>query len=656
MEIIINGKQAYLKKNTSFEYISENPLFTGSDSYSLTITFPLKDCPQNSHIFGHLNRQDVEKNKVVFDCDIRDRNFFKSGSIVITQISEVEVKTQFLEGRSEQNFDDTFDDVYLNQLELGYPDEEERKPANNGIPTVWNRCYPTKKWVPFPWVNNTSGNMQNAVEKQSNGSFRWSSDTKVLTFQPFLLHILNKICQVMGYKGYFDAIENSNYKYLLICNTLPAAWAVWNFAEALPHWSLTEFFEELEKLLKGEFSINHKAKSITFEFSHKLANKTQAVNIEKVINKYAVEVSQENKADYIGTANLAYAENDNRFWPYMDCQWYIDEHKNQAHVYEKLSDLLSYARTQKECGVETYQRGRVSCGSYTRGYPRSSEAHGLFYAKDVDTYFIFWCYKAELVKTLHVYSQNTDYNCYKYTNRLMPVNQFGGHIVDKEAEKLEMNMVPAWMDETEENLGMCLFLECGEFGSVVTLSEETDESGHTTGGVSVGGGHRYGGSGSRPSEYGHVSEVDEEDYNNGALAQTRTGKAIARGEKEKSDAYFDRLYVGFWDGNSVNSNHLPHPIIDTIEINDDFTVNNSSYSLRIDQGQKKDSDGVPLNYAYDIDSRKKYTFSFLADKIPDPRALFYIEGRRYICEKITATFHEGTGKSQLLKGVFYRVI
>ena len=27
MEIFINGQQAYLKKNTSFEYISENPLF-----------------------------------------------------------------------------------------------------------------------------------------------------------------------------------------------------------------------------------------------------------------------------------------------------------------------------------------------------------------------------------------------------------------------------------------------------------------------------------------------------------------------------------------------------------------------------------------------------------------------------------------------------
>ena len=93
MEIIINGQQAYLKKNTSFEYISENPLFTGSESYTLTITFPLKDCPENINIFGNINRKDVKKSKVVFDCDIRDKAFFKSGSIVVTEISEVEVKT-----------------------------------------------------------------------------------------------------------------------------------------------------------------------------------------------------------------------------------------------------------------------------------------------------------------------------------------------------------------------------------------------------------------------------------------------------------------------------------------------------------------------------------------------------------------------------------
>ena len=297
MEIIINGQMAVLKKNTSFEYISENPLFTGSDSYTLSITFPLKDCPQNIAIFGHIHRQDVKKSKVVFDCDIRDRSFFKSGSIIITQISEVEVKTQFLEGRSEQNFDDTFDDIYLNQLDLGYPDEEERKPSAHDTEYVWRAGYPSRNWVALPWVNNTSGNLQNAVEKDSNGNFQWASGLTTLTFQPYLLHILNRICEATGYTGHFEEIHNSQYRSLLICNTLPAPWGAWNFAVALPHWSLTEFFEQLERLMKGELSINHKAKTISFGFSHKMAYQTSDVHIEKEVNKYAVEVSRENKSD-----------------------------------------------------------------------------------------------------------------------------------------------------------------------------------------------------------------------------------------------------------------------------------------------------------------------------------------------------------------------
>ena len=661
MEIIINGKQAYLKKNTSFEYISENPLFTGSDSYTLTITFPLKDCPQNIAIFGHLYRQDVVKNKVVFDCDIRDKDFFKSGSIVITQISEVEVKTQFLEGRSEQNFDDTFDDVYLNQLNLGYPSSEQRNPSYMTAERAWDVGYPSRKWVPLPWVNNTSGNIQNEVEKDANGQFKWASGLKTLTFQPYLLHILNKICQVMGYKGYFEEIEKSQWKYLVICNTLPAAWSAWNFAIALPHWSLTEFFEELEKLMKGEFSINHKAKAITFEFSHKMAHKTKDVHIEKVVNKYTVEVSRENKSDYVGATNLAYVENDDRMWAYKSCQWYIDEHKDEAHEYDTLQQLLAYARTQKECGVETRSNGRGwTSTSYSRGYPRGSEAHGLFYAKDVDTYFIFWCYKSELVDSTHIYSQDMDYHWYKYTNRLIPVNQFGRKVIDKDAEDVEMNIVPVWLDYTDEGMGTCIFLECGEMGSAVSWTTETDEDGNTTSNGSTTSGNGYGrGGGSRSGSTGIGSyEVDETDYNSGALAQTTTGKAIAKGEQEKSDAYFDKLYVGFWlDRNTNVHGGLPHPMVDKVEINDDFSYNYCSYSLRINKEQEKDKDGIPLKYTYDIDNKKKYTFSFLSDKIPDPRALFYIEGSKYVCEKITATFHEGKqGRSQLLKGVFYKLI
>ncbi len=649
MEIIINGKLAWLKKNTSFEYIAENPLFTGSDGYSLTITFPLKDCPDNLAIFGHLHRHDVEKSKVVFDCEIRDKQFYKSGCITVTQISDVEVKTQFLEGRSEQNFNDTFDNIYLNQLSLGYPENVSSK--NVDLTEMCEVCYPYCDYTALPWVNNTSGNLQNAVKKNQSGEFEWDTDN--LSFQPYLVPLLEKICKAINYTSSFSAIKNSKWKYLLVCNALPEAWAQRDFAAALPHWSLTEFFEQLELFLRGEFTINHKSRTIVFEFSSNKARKSPSVYINNVVNKYSVDVTQDNKCDYIATKNLSYADNDNRLWAYRSCQWYIDKHKGEAVVYNRLSDLLAHAATLKESGVYITSSGHGTTKKFYRGYPITSDGNKLFYAKDVDTYFIMYCYKSELYETTHIGDQ--DYHWYKYYNRLMPINQFGKLFVSKDAEDVEMQIVPAWIDETEDTLGPCLFLECGDLGNATTWNEDTSGGGS----VDTGDGSRMGGqrtrgiTGSRDDDRQGDTETE---YGDGALAQSMAGKTIEKGDQEKAEAYFDKLYVAFWDGNIRNTGKLPRPIVDKVEIDDDFTAVKPPYSLRLEPKKGLDAQNIPYQYTYTIDNRKKYSFSFLSDDIPNPRAVFYIEGSRYICEKITATFHESTGKSQLLKGTFYRII
>ena len=59
---------------------------------------------------------------------------------------------------------------------------------------------------------------------------------------------------------------------------------------------------------------------------------------------------------------------------------------------------------------------------------------------------------------------------------------------------------------------------------------------------------------------------------------------------------------------------------------------------------------------YNIDQSKKYTFKFIVtdNRIPDVQSVFLIHGKKYLAEKITATFSE-TGMSQLLKMVAYRI-
>lgn len=633
MQIIINGKQAVIKKGTSFEYIVENSQFTGADSYTLAISFPLNDCPTNREIFGFLQRMDVEKSKVMYDCEIRDKDFSKVGYITITEVSESEVKAQFLEGRSAQNYDESFDDIFINELALGYPDV---RPTNHTPSEAWR----PGEAVALPWVNNTSGNLQNEVVIE-NGAYRWATSLK-LSWQPYLLHIMKKVCEAIGYTYDFTEIERSEYKFLIICNALPSAWEILNFAAALPHWSVTEFLEELEKFLYGEFFIDHRTRHIAFRFSTRLLAEMPKERVETVVNEYTTDISQENDCDYIGAQNIMYAENDNRCWAYRSCQWFIDARKNEARVFDTLSELLQFARTLKMSGYyETVSpRGGVQ-GKYMRGYPPDSEGNRLFYARDVDTYFIMFCYKSEFLKTTTI--REVEYNWYKYTNRLEPINQFGKRLVDKEAEDIEMNIVPAWIDDTDDDHGPCIFLECGEMGS--TSYVDDDE-------LATGSSGRYHASfGGSAAEAATTREADDTDYNDGRPAQSRAGRLIERGEQETADAYFDQMYVGFWDGASLGDGKQPFPIIDCVMTKNDFTALTFPYSLRINHITHE----IDRTSMHKIDGKHKYHFSFISRVIPDARALFWIRGAWYICEKITVNFKE-EGRSELLKGVFYRVI
>lgn len=657
MQIIIDGKIAVLKKNTSFDYVSENFLFTGSDSYTLSITFPLKDCPQNIEIFGMIQRKDIDKGGSKHDCVIRHLDFVRKGVITITEINEIEVKTQFLEGRSVQNFDSSFDDIYLNEIRLGYP--SNRSPQQVTPANSW-KAYPLCYALALPWVNNTSGNIQNEAKKE-NGTWVWKTSDQ-LSFQPYLLYLLERVCNVVGYTFDFNEIDDSEFRYLVICNTLPSAWEAWDYAYAMPHWSLTDFFEELENFLFGEFVIDHARKHIDFHFTKPIIESSQTIAIDKVLNAYTVNVNDRD-CEYIGLKNIKYADNDNRLWAYRSCEWFVEEKKAEAVEFQTLDALLQYARTLKESGVYINEGGHQG-GLYTRGYKKGSPGHNLFYARDVDEYFIMYCYDAVLVKStsidVPIFNVSDDgMHWYKYFNRLELINQFGALMHGKESEELEMKIVPAWIDETDDEHGNCLFLECGEMGSLASLEEEDDGNGGSTDHVTPGGG-TFGGAGisgpsgrtnSGTSERTGSVVFDETDYNDGALAQPETGKTIERGEEDKSDEYFDCLYVGYWDGINRNGDLLPRPFTHNIETTNDFTKKTYPYSLSLRRATNYYDRGITIP----IDGKKKYNFSFISDTIPDVRAVFNIWGKRYLCEKITAQFTE-KGMSQMLKGVFYRIV
>ena len=606
MEITINGKLAALKEGTSFEFIADNRLFSGSDGYSLTITFPLRGCSRNIAIFGNIHRADVVPGKLLFDCQIRDRDFVMHGSITITEITDDEVKTQFLEGRSEANFESSFADIFINELDLGAP--SVTSPSAVSPSSAWSSGVYSTTFVALPWVNSQSGNIQNCT-KYSAGVYSWHEDTKGLSWQPYLLYIAKKICEAVGYSCDFSAwLDKEEHRYLLVCNTLPWAWGMPQFAAALPHWSVEEFFSKLELFLEAEFDIDHRAKHIAFRYTKDYLASLAPVYLDNIIDEHSVSVAVEDEnCDYVEAKNLAYTQCSHEMWKFYSCDWFIKARKGAAVEYATLNALLQSCR-----GFATWD------GSTHRG----STLDKLFYVKDLDIYFV-----VRAVEKVLVEERANLPNIYSYRCILQPVNLFGARIVDVRADADEtlMEFVPAWIDYTDSTFGRCLFLDF----------EGYDNSGSESSASNVGGSYMQ----------------NYKEMMDGTFFQPLAVQTLEMGEKEKLSQYYDKIYVGWWDGAVAQQGKLPFPYTDDVVISDDWSGYFRPHtSLRINDGKRNEQRGV-----YAIDTKRKASFRFLSDSIPNPRALFVIRGKRYVCEKLTATFTEN-GMSQLIKGEFWPCI
>ncbi len=83
-----------------------------------------------------------------------------------------------------------------------------------------------------------------------------------------------------------------------------------------------------------------------------------------------------------------------------------------------------------------------------RSYHRGTNVNNIHYAKDVDAYFVIRCIRNEYAGTNSFGREIYDRICVP-----QPTNVFGDKIVDENNEDaIELDFVPAWIDETEPNM------------------------------------------------------------------------------------------------------------------------------------------------------------------------------------------------------------
>lgn len=612
MIIYVDGKKAALKQNMSFDYVAENRLFLGRDGYSLNISFPLKDCPQNVDIFGPINRIDIGKKKMVYPCSIVDKNNSLFGSLVITKVSETDIDCQFAEGRCSATLKDPFEEELITSLYLG---RSPVLPPSGITPAeAWKSVRrSTLGAVALPWINESSPTAPNNWVVYKNGEYSWHPENKTLSWQPYLIIITKRILDAMGYTYDFSEWENSRLALLIICNTLPGVWDMPEFAKVLPDWTISEYFEKLELFLMCEFNFNHRDKHVVMRFSENALEEIEPVKISTLVDSYETEITNtdDTSCDYIASKRLAYKECSHEMQKFYACDWLIKDWK-LVKKYDTLSQLLLNNARRSVPGHHRVQWGdTMTVPGTTR---ETSTIGALLYAEDVDTYFVFRSLGTEYLGTENGKKQ------YTQVYILQPVNVFGsGSVEDESVETEEIEFVPACVADTyvdkNDNMGYMLYLNPSSY------SEDTDL-----------------GDDPQPTD----------------KQQPSITKAIEAGQKEETSSYYSEIYVAFWNGTIPEPGRQPYPYVDNVIVTDEWkSVVNPSTFMRL-TGRGTESAATFTANLPKIQADKKFKFSWLADKIPNPRAIFHIRGRRYLCEKITATFTE-KGMSQLLKGEFYPI-
>lgn len=629
---MIAGKLAVLKENTSVEYVSENRFFTDADDYTLSISLPLAGCPENVDIFGRLTRKDVDNPKSVMDAELRAGGFVRRGVVAITEITHSEVKVQFLAGRTSQNYAMELDEVMINELDLGDP--SSTRPADWTVKAAWgldSAAANYRKYVAIPWVNNSTGNVQNdVVFKEQSGvywteCYEWGAEVKGLSFMPFMIEIARKAAEQTGFTADFSAWEASPWISLLCCSALPYAWGMPAFAKALPRWSVSELFLQLERLMQCEFDFDFENRRVTMSFTSDRRNSIGAVQIDDVVDEHTVEVESPLKSANVDKPYLfTYGSGNGSVWNRYTCDWLVrkywmwirrvDSDAEWAEIWAEYTSDMTYYRMAGGMDVEDFMKYNPC--EYIFEY--------------MGTYFIVeWgeiLSENSVPGKVEVVDGNTyvvEYSSYYVISRkIVPIAMFAPWLSDDESEAAEtIEILPAILDDTD--MGKCVFLECGELDS--SESEGLVVGGHPESGSAI------------------------------VTGKFQYSESIAAGEQSNEKEYVSGLSVAFLpeEVNSHDEGKYRCPTVDWVRVNPDGIV---AYDRTVPRGglrlqRRKYADDIEWD---NIELTQKYTFKFLSRELPDPGAIFYIRGKRYVCESLTATLSI-RGMSELFKGTFYRI-
>lgn len=333
--IFINNKPAILPEDLSVTLRFENPYFTRTSNYSLDVELPM---PANYSIFGHINRLDVRKQKIILPAKvIIDGKVLLDGSAVLVGMYDRSVKIQLVSGNAEFNIL-TNTNVYIDELNLGeivppqapqngYPFSNDKKKEIYGsvdkVQSVWLPVmYDTNKWY------------NEIVYIFGYDTFDPRPYYRGCCVQPYLLVVIKKIIEYFGYNVGDNYIDQTWMRNLYIVSAVQTN----QISKALPHWTVSEFFNEIEKFCGVITVVDEINKTVSLVDVNTYYSFSGYAYIENVLNEFETEVEDKSESKDVTIGNVGYqlpSGTDDGYWR-MDRDLIEAAVKTEFDTYDQL--------------------------------------------------------------------------------------------------------------------------------------------------------------------------------------------------------------------------------------------------------------------------------------------------------------------------------
>lgn len=608
MKILINGQEAVLKADASFEYVSENPLFTEAEDYTMEIVFPMKDCPQNILIFGPLHVDGVDISKVSFPCEIQDgHQFYKSGILTITSVSEKEVNGQFLEGMSSKKYASNLLNLYIDEIDLsaydGTDTTEESVARVNG--SGWDNLlvfdsnkddfFRTKEEVFRHEIHDPNLGITIPVPAM------WNIFPVRHIYLYKLIEILSEIldididASVLNNMEMFPKIMIANATYDLVGDYM-------NLEKSLPHWTVREFFEHIGKFFGCICCIDASCNSLKIKPKSDMMKELLSIN---VLDDFSVELQDKSTATFAGNKKFALPDecNDRNL---NGCSWIFDN-----------KNLFSIFSTSSLKGViQKFALGTWQNAQYLR-------TDAVFELGKAGNAWAVICDREERKDIAPDVKS-------EYFLRYEVLNQYGDCF-----EGEELKIIPCNLQMKKLRIGYMFPIEENSTGSS---------------GVDYALYYRC------PVLEPTLSTVNK---SSNIMASLEGGK--------KGYDPCDKLQLVFhtgeeqWFGYHLNTKK--YEVDAGTEYAEDTKIETAGevplysgdireygYTLSPNYYQIQEYSALPK-----VDESKLYRYKFLAQTLPAPTNIFLINGKKFACLRLTAHFSV-FGMSQLVEGEFYEII